>query len=101
MLTFEKVLEEFRDYLIEDKSCEVLRSGRGYMVLNWENCLQNDWVTAQLCRTPEDLRDILRFSYVEYEEFHLTNGYKRDLTEQEDQNIEHAGLELAARCDEK
>ena len=101
MLTFEKVLEVFRDYLIEDKSCEVLHSSRGCMVLNWENCLQNDWVSAQLCRTPEDLRDILRFSYVEYEGFRLTNGFQRDLTEQEVQDIERMGLELVARCDEK
>ena len=100
MVTFEKVLEVFGDYLAEDKSYDVLRTSRGYMVVNWENRV-NDWVTGQLCRTPEDLRDILRFSYVEHQGFSLTNGYKRDLTDQEEQDIERAGLELAARCDEK
>ena len=100
MLTYEKVLEGFADYLAGDKSCEVLRSSRGCMVVNWENCVQNDWVTAQLCRTPEDLRDILRFSYVEYQGFHLTGGYQRDLTEQEARDIERMGMELAARCGE-
>ena len=100
MLTFERVLEGFGDYLAVDKSCEVLRCSRGCMVLNWENCLQNDWVTAQLCPTPEDLRDILRFSYVEYQSLRLTDGYKRDLTELEVQNIENMGLAIAARCNE-
>ena len=100
MLTFEKVLEVFRDYLAEDKSYEVLCASRGYLVVNWANCEYN-WVTAQLCLTPEDLRDMLRFSYAEYQGFRRTDGYKRDLTEQEDQDIERMGLELAARCEEK
>ena len=97
MLTFEKVLEVFGDYLAEDKSYEVFCTSRGYIVVNWENC-ENDWVTVQLCRTPEYLRDILRFSYVEYRSFCLTDGYKRDLTDQENQDIEKTGMELAARC---
>ena len=100
MLTFDRVLEVFSDYLDEDKSYEVLRSSRGCMVVNWEN-YENDWVTVQLCQTPEDLRDILRFSYVEYQGFRLTDGYQRDLTEQEDMDIEQMGIELAARCEEK
>lgn len=100
MLTFEKVLEGFRDYLVEDKICEVLRCTRGYMVVNWNNC-EYDCVTAQLCRTPEDLRDILRFGYVDFQGFRLTDGYKRDLTEQEAQDIERMGLEIADRCEEK
>ena len=98
MLTFEKVLEVFRDYLTEDKSSEVFRSSRGCIVVNWGNCLQNDWVTGQFCSTPDDLQDMLRLSYVEYQSLRLTDDYKRDLTEQEYQDIEHMGLELAGRC---
>ena len=100
MLTFEKVLEVFGDYLAEDKSYEVFCTSRGYLVVNWANC-EYDWVTGQLCRTPEFLRDILRFSYVDYQGFRLTDGYRRDLTEQEERDIERMGLELAARCEEK
>ena len=36
MLTYAKVLEVFQDYLEEDKSCEVLLSNRGYLVVDWE-----------------------------------------------------------------
>lgn len=100
MLTFEKVLEVFGDFLAENKSYDVLQTSRGYMVVNWECCVQNDWVTAQLCRTPEDLRDVLLFGYVERQSFCLTDGYKRDLTDQEEHDIERVGLKLAARCEE-
>ena len=45
MLTFEKVLETFGDYLAQDKSCEVLNTSRGHLVVDWESC-KNDWVTS-------------------------------------------------------
>lgn len=33
MLSFEKVLEVFGDYLAQDKACEVLTTSRGIMVV--------------------------------------------------------------------
>ena len=99
MLTFEKVLEVFGDYLVQDKSYEVLDTSRGYLAVNWESC-DNNWVTSQLCLTPEKLRDVLRSSYEEYQGYCLTDGYKRDLTEQEERDIERMGAEIAARCEE-
>ena len=99
MLTFEKVLGVFGDYLARDKSCEVLDTSRGHLVVDWESC-KNDWVTSQLCLAPEKLRDVLRSSYEEYQGYCLTDGYKRDLTEQEEQDIERMGAEIAARCEE-
>ena len=100
MLSFEKVLEVFGDYLAQDKACEVLTTSRGIMVVDWESC-KNNWVTSQLCPTPEKLLDVLRSSYEEYQGYRLTNGYKRDLTDQEEQDIERMGEELAVRCKEK
>lgn len=103
MITYEKVLETFKDYLIEDDSCEVLHTSRGYLVVDWEsNKSSSEWVTSRLCQTPEHLRDVLRSRYEEYQGFQLTNGYKRDVTSQEEQDIERLGADLAARCgDEK
>ena len=49
---------------------------------------------------PEKLRDVLRSSYEEYQGYCLTDGYKRDLTEQEEQDIERMDAEIAARCEE-
>ena len=99
MLTFEKVLEVFGDYLAQDKACEVLTTSRGYLAVDWESC-NNNWVTSQLCPTPKKLLSVLRPSYEEYQGYLLTDGYKRDLTDQEEQDIKRMGEELAARCEE-
>ena len=99
VLTFEKVLKVFGDYLAQDKSCEVLDTSRGYLVMDWESC-KNNWVTSQLCLTPEKLRNVLRSSYEGYQGYCLTDGCKRELTGQEEQDIERMGEELAARCEE-
>ncbi len=99
MLTYEKVLEIFGDYLIEDGSCEVLQSSRGYLVVDWDSCKDN-WVTTRLCNTPALLRDTLRSHYEEYQGYQRTDGYKRDVTDQEEQDIERMGAALAARSGE-
>ena len=57
-------------------------------------------MTSQLCPTPKKLLSVLRPSYEEYQGYLLTDGYKRDLTDQEEQDIKRMGEELAARCEE-
>ncbi len=99
MLTFEKILEVFKEYLSEDKSCEVLHTSRGYLVVDWESEADR-WITARLCRTPEHLRDALRSHYEEYQGYLLTGGYKRELLPSEDIDIKHMGEALAERCGE-
>ncbi len=99
MLTFEKILEVFKEYLSEDKSCEVLHTNRGYLVVDWES-EADCWITARLCRTPEHLRDALRSHYEEYQGYLLTGGYKRELLPSEDIDIKHMGEALAERCGE-
>ena len=37
MLTFEKVMEVFKDYLTEDTRYEVVMTSRGYTVLEWDS----------------------------------------------------------------
>ena len=98
MLTFEKVLEIFGDYLAQDKSCEVLDTSRGYLTVDWESN-KNNWITSRLCQTPEQLRDTLRSRWEEYQGYQLTDGYKRDVSEQEKQEIKHQGAALAAKCE--
>ena len=98
MLTFEKVLEAFGDYLAQDKSCEVLHTSRGYLAVDWES-KKNNWITSRLCQTPEQLRDTLRSRWEEYQGYQLTDGYKRDLSEQEEQEIKRQGATLAAKCE--
>ena len=42
MLTFEKVLEVFQDYLTKDSMYEIVTTSRGYTVLEWDSQLE-DW----------------------------------------------------------
>ena len=98
-MTYEKVLEVFRDYLTEDDSCEVLTASRGYLVVDWSSC-KSEWVTSRLCQTPEHLRDVLRSRYEEYQGYKLTGGYKRELLPSEDVDIRRMGEAMAERCGE-
>ena len=101
MLTYEKVLEVFRDYLTEDDSCEVLTSSQGYLVVDWDSRKSDsEWVTSRLCQTPEHLRDVLRSRYEEYQSFKLTGGYKRELLPSENVDIQLMGEAMVERCGE-
>ena len=98
-MTCEKILEVFKDYLTEDDSCEVLQSSQGYLVVDWDSRKKDsDWVTSRLCQTPEQLRDTLRSRWEEYQGYRLTHGYKRDVSEQEEQEIKRMGADLAGKC---
>lgn len=77
MLTNEKILAAFEEYLAADKVCEVVLTSRGYTVMEW-NELRREWYNVQLCDTPEALRDALLATYRDY----LTDQYTRD--EQDD-----------------
>lgn len=98
IMTYEKVLAVFQDYLAEDDSCEVLTSSQGYLVVDWTS-EKDRWITSRLCQEPEQLRDVLRSRYEEYQSYLLTNGYKREVLPQEEQEIQRMGAELADLCD--
>lgn len=68
MLTFEKVLDVFKEYLSEDDMYEVVMTSHGYTVMEWERCY-GDWEDAKVCKTPEDMKDILLEKYVGYLEY--------------------------------
>lgn len=102
MTTYEKVLGIFKKYLAEDDTCEVLSTSRGYLVVDWTSGTEkSEWVTSRLCKTPEHLRDVLRSRYEEYQGYLLTDGYKRDVTPEEEQIIQLMGAQLADLCDKK
>ena len=98
VMTFENVLKVFRKYLSEDSSCEILDTSRGYLAVDWESNKHN-WITSRLCQTPEQLRDTLRSRWEEYQGYQLTDGYKREVSEQEEQEIKRQGAALAAKCE--
>ena len=55
MLTFEKVLDVFKDYLADDGMYEIVMTSHGYTVMEWDGCL-GDWTDSKLCKTPQDTR---------------------------------------------
>jgi len=75
MLTFEKVLEVFKDYLAEDTRYEIVMTSHGYTVLEWDS-RANTWVGEELCATPEIMRDVLLDSFTGYLEYKaiIANG---------------------------
>ena len=97
-MTYDKILEVFADYLSQDDSCEVLQTSRGPLVMDWSSG-KTEWFSGQLCRSPAQLRDVLRSHFEEYEVVRLSETGTRDVTEQEEKAVEKQGAELAARCE--
>ncbi len=79
MLTFEKVLEVFKDYLTADDMYEVVMTSHGCAMLEWDSQL-GDWTGAKRCATPQDMADALLYSYTGYLEYQATLA-RRELTE--------------------
>ena len=75
MLTFEKVMEVFKDYLTEDTRYEIVMTSHGYTVLEWDS-RANIWAGEELCATPEIMRDVLLDCFTGYLEYKAitTNG---------------------------
>ena len=96
MLTFEKVLEVFANYLHDDTECEVILTKRGYTVLIWDSRAQ-EWDTCEYCPTPEVLRDRLAEAYANLAELKSTGG-KRELTREEQTQIIEERNSLTKDC---
>lgn len=86
VLTFQAVLAIFGDYLSKDLEEEVLPCRRGYVRVSW-NGEDRDCVDGVLCRTPEELFDLLLIDCIGYEEVSLTKG-NRELNESDEAIIQ-------------
>lgn len=86
MLTFDKVLERFQDYLTEDTRYEILMASRGYVILEWGSSNQT-LESAQFCPTPEVMKEALLNALEGYLEY-KTTLCNRNLTEEERRNIQ-------------
>ena len=97
MLTFEKILQIFEDILRQDPLYEVVSTSRGYTLLGWDS-YRNQWYSAELLETPEDMRDALLGNYSSNLEFQLTGGERDELAEQEKEEIEARCEQLRKKC---
>ena len=91
MLTFEKVLEVFDDFLSNDECCEVVMTTRGYVVLDWPS-KHNNFPTAVYCGTPEELMESILSTYNSELDLRITHG-QRDM-------MEHEAAEIKAKCEQ-
>ena len=67
MLTFEKVLKVFQAYLDDDPLYEVVQTSHGYTLMAWEPH-RNDWYSAVIQKSAEDLRNALLVTYPNFVE---------------------------------
>ena len=72
MLTFEKVLEIFADYLAADETIEVYISRHGCVRVEFDQDFH--YCTGEVCHTPKELFDLLADDYRTYLEIELTKG---------------------------
>ncbi len=85
-MTFENVLEEFKEYLAEDTDCEVVLTKRGYTVMQWDKNSKS-WYGVEYCETPKRLLEELTSAFREFESYKLTKG-KSELSESDRTIIE-------------
>ena len=96
MLTFEKVLEVFADYLKQDRLYEVVTTSHGYTLMAWEP-ERSQWYSAEIMTTPEDLMDGLLDAYANFREDQITDN-ERDLTQQEQIRVNRECALLREKC---
>ena len=78
----------FQEYLLRDPEEEVLPCKRGYVRLTW-NKDSRYCVDGILCRTPEELFDLLLTDYQDFELLRRTKG-RREVTEADEKAVEEA-----------
>ena len=72
MMTFEKVLEVFNDYLNKDSVLEVVNTKRGYTVMIWD---EKEWAMVW-CGTLQSPRRFLRDALLDgYRDFLVATTY--------------------------
>ena len=96
MLTFEKVLTVFADYLHQDPLYEVLLTSHGYTLLAWEPS-RNEWYSAEFTATPNILLDRLIDAYANFLEDQIT-GNEREPTPSETAEIKTKCNLLREQC---
>ena len=96
----EKVLKEIRQdvYKRQDPLYEVVQTSHGYTLMAWEPH-RNDWYSAEIQKTPENLRNALLGTYANFLEDKIT-GNDRDLTATETAEIQQRCRELWEKCRE-
>ena len=89
MLTYEKVLEIFADYLGEDECAEVVSTRHGHALMMWEPAVHG-WEEVTPCETPDELFNALLEQAKSYRTYLLAI----------EQGIDNYTPEIASRAEE-
>ena len=96
MLTFEKVLHVFDDYLQQDPLYEVVLTSHGYILMAWEP-ERDEWYQAELMEIPEMLLEALLDAYAGFLEDQITEN-DRELNPSEEAEIKTRCKILQEQC---
>lgn len=96
MLTYEKVLDVFGEYLRQDPLYEIISTSHGYTLLAWEPN-REEWYSAQILKTPKAILNALLKTYASYLEDKITQN-ERDVTAQEQEQIDNQCKQLQEKC---
>lgn len=77
-MTFEQVFTIFKDYMEQDTELEIVKTTKGYLRIIWSDGLPY-CEDGYVCRTPEELFDLLLSDCQSYHEIRITKG-RRELT---------------------
>ncbi len=80
-LTFEKVLNVFKDYLDEDNRYKIMETLHGYAFMSWDSTAK-EWEFVEPCDTPQEMVEHLLGALENYMEYNFTHGL-RDITKDE------------------
>ena len=64
MITLEKILNVFADYLAEDQTLEVMELKHGYYVVSWQSLTQH-YEFSNFCPTLDELANVLTSYYAQ------------------------------------
>lgn len=96
MLTYEKVLTTFADYMAEDVEQDTIKARHGYITAYWHT-ERAEYDFLQTSTTPEELLDALVGDYTQYQLFKLTRGQREEIPE-EKASCEAMGEALREKC---
>ena len=85
MLTFEKVLEIFADYLTADETIKGLIVVESRPIAEFDQDFH--YCSGEVCHTPKELFNLLADDYRTYVEIELTKG-RRELTENDEREAD-------------
>jgi len=96
MLTFDKLLSAYTEYLSTDTDIEIITARHGYLGLTWDN-ERGTLDDTVVMKTPKEMKKFILDSYETQQQILLTKG-KRDMTAEEVAKVKVMVREMSGLC---